>query len=80
MKTVIALLVALALLAGSSRILPILNDMRRKSKLTFEEPLQGVPPILVVTTTALGCFRGIIADLLWLRATYSNSSCSLWSF
>lgn len=69
MKTAVTLLVTLALLAGSARILPILNDMRRESHLTFEEPLQGVPPILVVTTTALGCFRGIIANLLWLRAT-----------
>ncbi len=69
MKTAVTLLVTLALLAGSARILPILNDMRRESHLTFEEPLQGVPPILVVTTTALVCFWVLIGVIVWLRAT-----------
>ncbi len=67
-KSIVGVIIAVVFLVGSSMLLPNLNDMRREAKLTFEEPLQGVPPILVMTTTALGCFRGIIADLLWLRA------------
>src|SRR6266853_1021609 len=33
------------------------------------EPLENSPPLVAFTTVALGGFRGIIADVLWLRAT-----------
>ncbi len=37
--------------------------------LTRISPLENAPPILAFTTVALGGFRGIIANALWIRAT-----------
>ena len=66
-KKMIWLVVACLFFAGVSAFQPNLNNIRREAKLTFEEPLQGIPPLLVMTTTVLGSFRGIIADILWMR-------------
>lgn len=47
-----------------------LNKARREMGLTRQlDPLQNAPPILAFTTVALGGFRGLIANLLWIRAT-----------
>ncbi|MBN1556712.1 MAG: hypothetical protein JW951_01040 [Lentisphaerae bacterium] len=34
------------------------------------EPLRDAPPLLAFNTIVLGGFRGLIADMLWLRASY----------
>jgi len=44
-----------------------MNVMRREYKLTETEPLENAPPVVAFTTVALGGFRGLLADLLWLR-------------
>lgn len=44
------------------------NRERTEFKLTTSSPLENAPPELVLVTTALGGFRGIIMDYLWLRA------------
>jgi hypothetical protein len=36
--------------------------------LTRVEPLENAPPMLAFTTVALGSFRGLIANALWIRA------------
>ncbi|HXF10226.1 MAG TPA: hypothetical protein VN625_05530, partial [Desulfuromonadaceae bacterium] len=36
--------------------------------LTIAEPLQNAPPMLAFTTVALGGFRGLISNFLWIRA------------
>jgi len=36
--------------------------------LTISEPLQNAPPMLAFTTVALGGFRGLISNYLWMRA------------
>jgi len=46
-----------------------LNVDRDKMGLTRVSPLENAPPVLAFTTVALGGFRGLIANLLWLRAT-----------
>jgi hypothetical protein len=46
-----------------------LNVARDRLGLTRVAPLENAPPVLAFTTVALGGFRGIIANLLWLRAT-----------
>ena len=33
-----------------------------------QEASEGMPPVVAFTTVALGGFRGLLADLLWLRA------------
>ncbi len=44
-----------------------INDIKVKEKLTDTDPVENAPPIVAFTTVALGSFRGIVADLLWLR-------------
>ncbi|MBT5610785.1 MAG: hypothetical protein HN742_05200 [Lentisphaerae bacterium] len=46
-----------------------MNDIRVSEQLTDTEPLKNAPPIVAFTTVALGGFRGLVADWLWLRST-----------
>ena len=34
----------------------------------YEQPLENAPPMLAFTTVALGGFRGLISNALWMRA------------
>ena len=45
-----------------------LNRMRSDLHITRLEPLENAPPLLAFTTVALGGFRGLIANYLWMRA------------
>ncbi len=45
-----------------------LNSIIREEKLTATGNIANAPPVVEFTTKALGCFRGLLADLLWLRA------------
>src|SRR5438128_10541355 len=63
------LLLAAALLCGVSRVQRSLNLDRDKLGLTRVPPLENAPPILAFTTVALGGFRGLISNALWMRAT-----------
>lgn len=47
---------------------PLLEE-RERYHLTEAPPLENAPPLVAFTTVAFGGFRGILADLLWLRAT-----------
>ncbi len=61
------LLVTLLLFAGAGLLhAPLLRD-RDTYGLNAAEPLENAPPVIAFTTVALGGFRGIVADLLWLR-------------
>lgn len=44
-----------------------LNVERKILGLTKMDPLENAPPMLAFTTVALGGFRGLIANALWLR-------------
>ena len=46
-----------------------LNRERKELGLTRLAPLKNAPPVLAFTTVALGGFRGLIANALWMRAT-----------
>jgi hypothetical protein len=46
-----------------------LNEQREVLGLTRITPLENAPPVLAFTTKALGGFRGLIANALWIRAT-----------
>src|SRR5881397_2991480 len=60
----------LLLLAGSGFIQRELNRQRGDPELglTRVTPLENAPPVLAFTTVALGGFRGLIANALWIRA------------
>ncbi|MEA2013392.1 MAG: hypothetical protein U9O87_10020 [Verrucomicrobiota bacterium] len=45
-----------------------LNTIKREHRLTETEPLENAPPIVAFTTIALGGFRGLVADVLFLRS------------
>lgn len=46
-----------------------LLELRRGYRLNWAEPLENAPPLVAFTSVALGGFRGILADVLWLRAS-----------
>ena len=62
------LIFGLGLLATASVQLKDINAARKELKLVSNEPLENAPPSLAFTTVAMGAFRGIVVDLLWMRA------------
>lgn len=58
---------AMALLSSVFFTQRHLNKQREKMGLTRIEPLDNAPPVLAFTTVALGGFRGLIANALWVR-------------
>jgi hypothetical protein len=67
-KKVLLLLLAAVLLFGSGRMQQSLNRDRDQLGLVRASALQNAPPMLAFTTVALGGFRGLISNLLWIRA------------
>ena len=67
-KKILLLLLAAALLAVSGRVQNSMNLDRDRLGLTAGAPLQNAPPLLAFTTVALGGFRGLISNFLWMRA------------
>lgn len=61
-------LLAAALLALAAQRNTPLRDLRQQHGITQADPLLNAPPLVTFTTVALGGFRGILADFLWLRA------------
>jgi len=67
-KKILLLLLAAALLFGSSQVQKSLNRDRGQLGLTRTDALDNAPPMLAFTTVALGGFRGLISNYLWIRA------------
>src|SRR5437667_10322163 len=68
-KKILLLLLAAALLGGVAVVQASLNADRERLGLTRVQPLENAPPVLAFTTVALGGFRGLIANMLWIRAS-----------
>jgi len=66
-KPVLAVLAA-AMFCGSSQMQGRLNVDRQAYGFTRLTVLSNAPPLLAFTTIALGGFRGLIANALWIRA------------
>ena len=64
----IALIAGLLLLLGNTFVQKMLDETIKKDKLIDEQFIDGAPPIVAFSTQALGGFRGLLADALWLRA------------
>jgi len=69
LRRFILLALAVVLLVGSTLMQRVLNKDRDALGLTRVTPLENAPPLLAFTTVALGGFRGLIANALWIRAT-----------
>ncbi len=62
----IVLAIALLIIAGTQ--LDFINSQRYQMKLIINKPLENAPPSLAFATVAMGAFRGLVVDILWLRA------------
>ena len=67
-KKILLLLLAAVLLFSSGRLQNSLNRDRDALGLTHAAVLENAPPLLAFTTVALGGFRGLISNFLWIRA------------
>ncbi len=67
LKKILLLLLAGVCLIGSGVTQRALNADRARLGLTRGEVLQNAPPVLAFTTVALGGFRGLISNALWIR-------------
>jgi hypothetical protein len=61
--------IMVVLLLGVSFIQQSLVRDRDALGLTRYTELKGAPPVLALTTVALGGFRGLISNILWIRAS-----------
>jgi len=65
---VVCFLLAVALLWLGVGRLDSINQQRANLKLVAAEPLKNAPPSLAFATVAMGAFRGLVVDVLWIRA------------
>jgi hypothetical protein len=68
-RKVLLVLLAAVFFVGVSFIEQSLNRDRDRLDLTRVEHLENAPPVLAFTTVALGGFRGLISNALWMRAS-----------
>ena len=68
LKKILLVLLAALLLFGVSQVQTAMNRDRDRLGLTHAQALENAPPVLAFTTVALGGFRGLISNLLWIRA------------
>ncbi len=64
---IILSLLALALLVGVNFAQRELTAERTRLKLTRVEAVESMPPMMAFTAVALGGFRGLISNALWIR-------------
>ena len=67
-KKILWLLLAAVLLLGSGDVQKSLNRDREQLGLTHAAALENAAPMLAFTTVALGGFRGLISNYLWIRS------------
>ncbi len=60
--------VAIGLFWVSGAQLNYINTQRQKMNLVVNAPLENAPPSLAFATVAMGAFRGLVVDILWMRA------------
>jgi len=64
----VCIVLAASLLITAGMQLDFINSQRQQMKLIVNEPLENAPPSLAFATVAMGAFRGLLVDILWLRA------------
>jgi hypothetical protein len=69
LNTILLLALIAVLLVGAGSVQQSLNRDRDQLGLTRVQPLENAPPVLAFTTVALGGFRGLISNALWMRAS-----------
>jgi hypothetical protein len=64
----VCIVLAASLLITAGMQLDYINAQRKQMNLIANEPLENAPPSLAFATVAMGAFRGLLVDILWLRA------------
>jgi hypothetical protein len=64
----VCIVVAAGLLIIAGTRLDYINSKREQMDLIINEPLENAPPSLAFATVAMGAFRGLVVDALWIRA------------
>ena len=64
---VCSILAVAMLVAASTRLAPI-RQAREEMNLVSNASLENAPPSLAFATVAMGAFRGLVVDILWMRA------------
>jgi len=62
------LLAGIGLLIAAWRLQPTIHLKRAQMGLVLNDPLLNAPPSLAFATVAMGAFRGLVVDVLWMRA------------
>lgn len=63
----VCIVVAIGLCIGAGMQLDSINRQRQDMNLIIDKP-ESIPPSLVFATVATGAFRGLVVDVLWMRA------------
>ena len=69
----VLLLITCGALFGIRQLEYSLDRTINEEKLRFSGTVNDAPPAVVFTTMALGSFRGLLADVLWLRSEMLKS-------
>ncbi len=64
----VCVILAISFIVTAGMQLDFINSKRKEMKLIINEPLENAPPSLAFATIAMGAFRGIVVDALWMRA------------
>jgi hypothetical protein len=66
---ILALLFSVICMIGAGALVPMINAQRQDLQVETGLKIgEGLPPQIVLATTALGSFRGLFVDILWHRA------------
>lgn len=68
LKKILLATLAVCLLIANGQVQKAMNRDREVLGLTRVAVLENAPPVLAFTTLALGGFRGLISNVLWIRA------------
>ncbi len=66
-KYIYAIAVVIPLIIAISFVQTKINTIKIEEKLTDTTIVKNAPPIVAFVTVVMGSFRGLLADLLWLR-------------
>ena len=67
-KLAITLMALVPILYAISIAQVRINAIKKRDKLTDTNIIKNAPPVVAFVTIALGSFRGLFADILWLRS------------
>jgi hypothetical protein len=62
------IVIAASALIVSGSSLDYINSQREQMNLVSNKSLENAPPALAFATVAMGAFRGLVVDILWMRA------------